>query len=143
MKCIAEGRPLTREVRRYTKCEYPNPAARDDLGIRTFKEDALTFSNEAVPSSTFDCPENSAVRSPTCPNIRRKAFYAVVTFQGLRTSRGKQPSTKMESSSPLTNFGEYTEGLGLNPSEEMGWSKRRSVAIIRHALGETILIQKV
>jgi hypothetical protein len=46
MKCIAEGRPLTREVRRYTKSEYPNPAARDDLGIRTFKEDALTFSNE-------------------------------------------------------------------------------------------------
>ena len=46
MKCIAEGRPLTREVRRYTKSEYPNPAARDDLGIRTFKEDALEFSNE-------------------------------------------------------------------------------------------------
>jgi thiosulfate/3-mercaptopyruvate sulfurtransferase len=90
MKWIAEGRPLTREVPRYSKSEYPNPAARDDSGIRAHsKKMPWRSATRAKPSSKFDCPENSAVRLPTCPNIRRKAFYAVVTFQGQRTFRGK------------------------------------------------------
>src|ERR1700730_3086181 len=108
MKWIAEGRPLAREVPRYPMSEYPNPAQVTHLESAHSKKMPWRSAMRPQPSSTFDYPENSAVRLPTCPNIRRKAFYAVVTFQGLRTFRGKQPSTKMEPLSPLTNFGEST-----------------------------------
>jgi thiosulfate/3-mercaptopyruvate sulfurtransferase len=144
MKCIAEGRPLTREVRRYTKSEYPNPAARDDLGIRTFKEDALTFSNEgsalidirlpggfsAEITHMPEYPQEGVLRGGHIPGAKNVPWKTAVNEDGI-----------FKSADELRRI--YTEGLGLNPSEEMGWSKRRSVAIIRHALGETILIQKV
>ena len=48
MKWIAEGRPLTREIPRYPNREYPNPVARDDSGIRAFKEDVLARDSEAA-----------------------------------------------------------------------------------------------
>jgi hypothetical protein len=127
MKCIAEGRPLTREVRRYTKSEYPNPAARDDLGIRTFKEDALTFSNEgsalidirlpggfsAEITHMPEYPQEGVLRGGHIPGAKNVPWKTAVNEDGI-----------FKSADELRRI--YTEGLGLNPSEEMGWSKRRS-----------------
>jgi len=48
-KWIAEGRPVTREVLRYPRAEYPAPERRRDDEIRAFKEDAYMQSWHELP----------------------------------------------------------------------------------------------
>jgi thiosulfate/3-mercaptopyruvate sulfurtransferase len=120
MKWIAEGRPLTREVPRYPKGEYPNPAARDDLGIRAFKEDALAFSNEGKALIDIRLPGEFSGQITHMPEYPQEGVLRGGHIPGQRTSRGKQPSTKMEPSKSADELRRiYTEGLGLNPSEEI------------------------
>jgi hypothetical protein len=73
MKWIAEGRPLAREVPRYPKSEYPNPAQVTIQESAHSKKMPWRSATRAKPSSTFDCPEpDYAVISSSLGNSPRQ-----------------------------------------------------------------------
>jgi thiosulfate/3-mercaptopyruvate sulfurtransferase len=120
MKWIAEGRPLTREVPSYPNREYPNPAARDDSGIRAFKEDALAFSNESKALIDIRLPEEFSGEITHMPEYPQEGVLRGGHIPGAKNVPWKTAVNEdgtFKSADELRRI--YTEGLGLNPSEEI------------------------
>jgi thiosulfate/3-mercaptopyruvate sulfurtransferase len=120
MKWIAEGRPLTREVPRYPNREYPNPAARDDSGIRAFKEDALAFSNEGKALIDIRLPGEFSGEITHMPEYPQEGVLRGGHIPGAKNVPWKTAVNEdgtFKSADELRRI--YTEGLGLNPSEEI------------------------
>jgi thiosulfate/3-mercaptopyruvate sulfurtransferase len=120
MKWIAEGRPLTWEVPRYPNREYPNPAARDDSGIRAFKEDALAFSNEGKALIDIRLPGEFSGEITHMPEYPQEGVLRGGHIPGAKNVPWKTAVNEdgtFKSADELRRI--YTEGLGLNPSEEI------------------------
>jgi thiosulfate/3-mercaptopyruvate sulfurtransferase len=120
MKWIAEGRPLTREVPRYPNREYPNPAARDDSGIRAFKEDALAFSNEGKALIDIRLPGEFSGEITHMPEYPQEGVLRGGHIPGAKNVPWKTAVNEdgtFKSADELRRI--YTEGLGLNPTEEV------------------------
>ncbi|MDP9028230.1 MAG: sulfurtransferase [Actinomycetota bacterium] len=138
-KWIAEGRPLTREASVRQAVDYP-VVARDDSGVRAFKEDVLAhfgsplidvrspleYTGERTTAPEY--PEESALRAGHIPTAQNVPWAKAAADDGTFRSREELEAI-------------YQDGAGLTPGDDViaycriGERSSHTWFVLTHLLG--------
>ena len=119
-KWIAEGRAITREKANYSPTNYPTPARRLDSEIRAFYEDALGHSKNRFPLIDVRSPGEFKGEITHMPEYPQEGVLRGGHIPGAASVPWKTAANDdgtFKSVEELTKI--YTEGVGLNPSDDI------------------------
>mgnify|MGYP003693907243 CR=1 FL=1 len=103
-KWKAEGRPMTRDVPKYAKTNYPVPKKRFDKEIRAFFDEALAQSKSGRPLIDVRSPGEYKGEITHMPEYPQEGVLRGGHIPGRRACRGKQPPRTTARSSRLRNW---------------------------------------
>ena len=99
MKWVSDGRPMTTDVAKRPKTDYP-VIERDDSKIRAYKEAVLDHMGAEKPMVDVRSPEEFRASRRTCRSTRRRACCAAGTSPAPTACPGSGPPTTTARSRP-------------------------------------------
>ena len=118
-KWKAEGRPMTREVPKYSPVEYPVPAKRLDAEIRAFAEDALKQSKSGKPLIDVRSPGEFRGEITHMPEYPQEGVLRGGHIPGAKSVPWKTATNDngtFKSAQELAKI--YLEGCGVSSDKE-------------------------
>jgi thiosulfate/3-mercaptopyruvate sulfurtransferase len=140
-KWIAEDRPLTTEVPKRSRTDYPVPS-RDDSRIRAFMEDALRQSQSGRPLVDVRSPEEyrgERLHMPDYPNEGALRGGHIPGAVNIPWKRAANEDGSFKSAEELRRI--YLEEAGLSPEDEVvaycriGERSSHTWFVLTHLLG--------
>ena len=117
---IAQGRPLTREVPKFSTSNYPVPPKRLDQEIRAFFEDALKQSQQHLPLVDVRSPGEFSGEVTHMPDYPQEGVLRgghIPGAQGVPWKRAVNEDATFKSAQELRKI--YQEELGLKPDDDV------------------------
>ncbi len=117
---ISQGRPLTREVPKFSPSNYPVPAKRLDKEIRAFFEDALKQSQQHLPLVDVRSPGEFSGEVTHMPDYPQEGVLRgghIPGAHGIPWKRAVNEDATFKSAAELRAI--YQEDLGLKPDDDV------------------------
>jgi thiosulfate/3-mercaptopyruvate sulfurtransferase len=119
-KWIAEGRPLTKDVRARPRSEYPVPPARRDEQIRAFYVDTLAHARAGRPLVDVRSPKEFSGELTHMPEYPQEGVLRGGHIPGAKScpwATAANPDGTFKTAGELRQI--YTENLGLGKSDDV------------------------
>ena len=117
---ISQGRPLTREVLKFSPSNYPLPPKRLDKEIRAFFEDALKQSQQHLPLVDVRSPGEFSGEVTHMPDYPQEGVLRgghIPGAHGVPWKRAVNEDATFKSATELRKI--YQEDLGLKPDDDV------------------------
>lgn len=117
---IAQGRPLTREVPKFSASNYPVPPKRLDKEVRAFFEDALKQSQQHLPLVDVRSPGEFSGEVTHMPDYPQEGVLRgghIPGAHGVPWKRAVNEDATFKSAQELRKI--YQEELGLKPDDDV------------------------
>ena len=117
---IAEGRPLTREVTKFSPSNYPVPPKRLDKEVRAFFEDALKQSQQHLPLVDVRSPGEFSGEVTHMPDYPQEGVLRgghIPGAHGVPWKKAVNEDATFKSAAELRKI--YQEELGLKPDDDV------------------------
>jgi len=117
---IAEGRPLTREITKFSPSNYPVPPKRLDKEVRAFFEDALKQSQQHLPLVDVRSPGEFSGEVTHMPDYPQEGVLRgghIPGAHGVPWKKAVNEDATFKSAAELRKI--YQEELGLKPDDDV------------------------